>query len=79
MYHITTVTIDDVRSKIHVIPNDPEKRREMMLQFIEEEEVPFYLGGKDEYRFDARGYYQDQCVLSEEEIVEYRTTMPYHA
>ena len=69
---------EDVRAKIHIIPNDPEERREMLLQFMEEEEVPYYLGGKDEYEFDAEGYYRGQCVLPEEGIVEYRTTMPYH-
>jgi len=70
---------EDVRAKIHIVPNDVEERREFFLQFMEEEEVPYYLGGKDDYMFDAEGYYRDTCVLEEEGIVEYRTSMPYHA
>jgi len=70
---------EDVRAKIHLIPNDPEERREMLLQFMDEEEIPHYLGGKDEYEFDASGYYENSCVLDDEGILEYQTTMPYHA
>eukprot|EP00571_Detonula_confervacea_P007557 CAMPEP_0172320230 /NCGR_PEP_ID=MMETSP1058-20130122/40040_1 /TAXON_ID=83371 /ORGANISM="Detonula confervacea, Strain CCMP 353" /LENGTH=806 /DNA_ID=CAMNT_0013035453 /DNA_START=51 /DNA_END=2471 /DNA_ORIENTATION=+ len=70
---------EDVRAKIHIIPNGEEERREMLLQFMEEEEIPYYLGGKDEYRFDVKGYYEGKCILPEEGIVEYHSTMPYHA
>lgn len=70
---------EDVRAKIHIIPNGEEERREMLLQFMEEEEIPHYLGGKDEYKFDAKEYYEGKCILPEEGILEYRSTMPYHA
>ncbi len=70
---------EDVRAKIHIIPNDEEERREMLLQFIDETHIPYYLGGKDEYEFDAEGYYQGNCILPEDGIMEYLTTMPYHA
>eukprot|EP00584_Thalassiosira_punctigera_P005774 CAMPEP_0172534026 /NCGR_PEP_ID=MMETSP1067-20121228/6541_1 /TAXON_ID=265564 ORGANISM="Thalassiosira punctigera, Strain Tpunct2005C2" /NCGR_SAMPLE_ID=MMETSP1067 /ASSEMBLY_ACC=CAM_ASM_000444 /LENGTH=734 /DNA_ID=CAMNT_0013318759 /DNA_START=118 /DNA_END=2319 /DNA_ORIENTATION=+ len=67
---------EDVRAKIHIVPSDPEERWEMLGQFMEKEQVPYYLGGRDEYRFDAKEYYRDACVLPEEEIMEYRTSMP---
>ena len=61
----------------------------MLLQFIEEENVPVYFGGNDEYVFDINEYYSDsggvgvgageKCVLSEDEIRGYLETMPYHA
>ena len=70
---------EDVRAKIHIIPTDEVERREMLLQFIDEKHIPYYLGGKDGYEFDAEGYYQGKCVLPDESIQEYLTTMPYHA
>ncbi|KAL9187003.1 hypothetical protein ACHAXT_010723 [Thalassiosira profunda] len=70
---------EDVRAKIHIIPNAEEERREMLLQFMDESEIPDWLGGNDDYRFDANEYYEGKCILPEEGILEYRTTMPYHA
>ena len=70
---------EDVRAKIHIIPNGEEERREMLMQFMDEEFTPDFLGGKDEYQFDSREYYQGKCILPEEGILEYQTTMPYHA
>lgn len=78
---------EDVRAKIHILPGNDEDRRRMLLQFIEEENVPVYFGGNDEYVFDINEYYSDsggvgageKCVLSEDEIRGYLETMPYHA
>lgn len=70
---------EEVRAKIHIIPNDEVERRMMLQQFIDEKHIPYYLGGKDEYEFDAAEYYQEKCILSEDGIKEYLTTMPYHA
>lgn len=70
-----------VRAKIHIIPNDDEGRREMLLQFIEEDKIPTWLGGKDDYEFDSKEYYGDAtCVLPDEEIIDkFLIDMPYHA
>ena len=70
-----------VRAKIHIIPNDDEGRREMLLQFIEEDKIPTWLGGKDDYEFDVKEYYGDAtCVLPDEEIIDkFLIDMPYHA
>jgi hypothetical protein len=70
---------EDVRAKIHIVPNGGEERREMLLQFMSEDEIPYYLGGKDSYEYDANQYYRGKCVLSEDAIREYITTMPFHA
>jgi len=70
---------EDVRAKIHIIPNDEEGRREMLTQFMDESEIPYALGGIDGYMFDANDYYEGKCILPEEGILEYVETMPYHA
>lgn len=70
---------EDVRAKIHIVPNGEVERREMLLQFMAEDEIPYYLGGKDDYEYDATEYYRGKCVLSEDGIREYITTMPFHA
>ena len=70
---------EDVRAKIHIVPNGAEERREMLLQFMTEDEIPYYLGGKDDYKYDAKEYYRGKCVLPEDAIRDYITMMPYHA
>lgn len=70
---------EDVRAKIHIVPNGEVERREMLLQFMAEDEIPYYLGGKDDYEYDATEYYRGKCVLPEDGIREYITTMPFHA
>eukprot|EP00804_Cyclotella_cryptica_P010951 CCRYP_016674-RC/>CCRYP_016674-RC protein AED:0.37 eAED:0.37 QI:0/0.5/0.4/1/0.5/0.4/5/0/582 len=75
----------DVKAKIHVIPADEEKRKQMLTQFIDLEHVPDWVGGNDDYVFDMKDYYygsvggSDKCILSEDKITEYLVTMPYHA
>ena len=70
---------EDVRAKIHIIPDRDEERRDMLLQLMTEDQIPYYLGGKDEYNYDAIQYYHGKCVLPEESITEYISTMPFHA
>jgi hypothetical protein len=70
---------EDVRAKIHIVPNGAEERREMLLQFMTEDEIPYYLGGKDDYKYDAKEYYRGKCVLPEDAIRDYIAMMPYHA
>ena len=71
---------EDVRAKIHIIPNGEEERREMLLQFIDEDQIPSYLiSGNDDYKFGGKEYYDGKCILPEEGILDYIATMPYHA
>ncbi len=70
---------EDVRAKIHIIPHDEEARREMLLQFIDEDKIPTWLGGNDDYEFDVKEYYKNEkCVLKEDEISNFLIDMPYH-
>ena len=74
-----------MKAKIHVIPSGQDKREAMLTQFIELDQVPSVFGGRDNFVFDANEYYRgsiggsEQCVLTEKEIREYISTMPYHA
>lgn len=46
----------------YTLPNKVEERHEMLLQLMTEDQIPLYLGGKDEYIYDAMEYYQGKCV-----------------
>lgn len=70
----------EVRDKIYILPKDAVKRQQILEAIVEEEYIPDYLGGQDTYRFDAKEYYSDASMqFSDQEAMEYLTTMPYHA
>lgn len=73
----------EVRRKIHILPTDAESRSEMLKMLVEEKFIPSWLGGKDAYEFNANEYYKTgkykSDFISDEEGIEYVTTMPYHA
>mmetsp|Transcript_17757 Transcript_17757/g.32124 ORF Transcript_17757/g.32124 Transcript_17757/m.32124 type:complete len:519 (-) Transcript_17757:98-1654(-) len=73
-----------VRNKIHAIPNDGPERSDMLTAFLHDDaHVPKWLGGSDPYEFNHKEYYapyiQQKHVWTNEEGLEYLTTMPYHA
>lgn len=72
-----------VRQKIHIIPNDDEKRAFMLKELVHEDYIPIRLGGNDDYKFDGEAYYKAgpyaNEFLTEEEAVEYHNTLPYYA
>jgi len=72
-----------VRQKIHIIPNDDEKRIAMMKELVDEEFIPKRLGGKDDYEWNVEEYYKSGQFKSEfmtdEEGIDYCETMPYYA
>lgn len=72
-----------VRYKIRILPNDEKKSRDLLKIMVVEEFIPDWLGGVDNYRFDANSYYDPdgsgRRYFSEEEGREYLVTMPYHA
>lgn len=73
---------DIVRQKIHLVPNDPNKRMEMMKELVEERFIPVRLGGADDYKFNADHYYTSEVkteIISDEEGVKYYETIPYYA
>ena len=71
-----------VRYKIRILPNDEEKALNLLKVMIVEEFIPDWLGGVDDYRFDANSYYDPdgsgKRFFSDEEGKQYLTTMPYH-
>lgn len=73
---------DIVRKKIHLVPNDPSERMEMMKELVEEKFIPVRLGGADNYKFNADHYYNSEVkteVMSDEEGIKYYETIPYYA
>ena len=51
----------------------------MLMQFMDEDQIPYFLGGGNGYEFNTKKYYEGKCILPEEEILGYLSTMPYHA
>jgi hypothetical protein len=66
-----------VRNKIHLLPSDKMKRLDMLKELVEEEFIPTWLGGRDEYQFDVNKYYATNhlfsplVIISDEEAREY--------
>lgn len=66
-----------VRNKIHLLPSNKTKRLDMLKELVEEEFIPTWLGGRDEYQFDANKYYTTNdlfptlVIISDEEACEY--------
>lgn len=73
----------EVRRKIHLLPTNAQERAKMLSSLVEEEFVPVWLGGSDDYVFDAEEYHINGNFktefISDEEGLEYLKTMPYHS
>jgi hypothetical protein len=69
----------EVREKMHTLSRDPARRRAELEAFVEKEYLPDWLGGSDEFKFDADTYYPKKLRMTEEEGRAFLTTMPYHA
>eukprot|EP01083_Nonionella_stella_P110153 322139_1 len=74
-----------VRQKIHILPNDEEKRTAMMKELVHEPFIPTQYGGGDSYKFDYDTYYkssgregQEIEMMSDEEGIRYYETIPYY-
>eukprot|EP00557_Chaetoceros_sp_GSL56_P009138 CAMPEP_0176493282 /NCGR_PEP_ID=MMETSP0200_2-20121128/9468_1 /TAXON_ID=947934 /ORGANISM="Chaetoceros sp., Strain GSL56" /LENGTH=612 /DNA_ID=CAMNT_0017890939 /DNA_START=1355 /DNA_END=3190 /DNA_ORIENTATION=+ len=69
-----------VRQKIHIVPNDVEERSKMLKAVIHEDFIPSQYGGKDDYKFHAKEYYQNGRykaeVMADEEGTRYYSTIP---
>jgi hypothetical protein len=46
-----------VRAKINLLPNNKNNRIEMLKTLVEEQFIPCWLGGTDDYIFDNNEYY----------------------
>ena len=72
----------EVREKLKVVPHDPVKRRKLLEAVLGAENIPVALGGTDTYEFQVDEYYSElekELHATDEEAMEYLTTMPYHA
>lgn len=78
---VTPFIEDSVKEKMHVIPNDPKTRVEMLRPLLGEQFIPTWLGGEDTFEFNAQEYYgrSKSLVTTNEDGLSYLTTMPYHA
>jgi hypothetical protein len=72
---------EEVRNKIIILPHDEYERRGVLETVLGKENVPLWLGGENDYRFNVDEYYNshDTVVGTDEEAVEYLELMPYHA
>lgn len=66
----------EVKRKIHVLPSQEKKKRSMLKSLIQEDCIPFWLGGSDNFVFNAeqfynRGYYKSD-LITEEEGLKYK-------
>jgi hypothetical protein len=68
----------EVRDKVKILSSDPDKRMTELETLSEKEYIPDWLGGVDTYRFDAASYYPKSMQWSEEQGLEFMTSMPYH-
>lgn len=68
-----------VKKKIHVLPSDADERMDMLTKLVDEKFIPDWLGGNDNYHFNAANFYKDTLYATNTEGIEYIKTMPYHA
>ncbi len=70
---------DNVQSKIYILPKNSEEASNMLKSLVEEEFIPTWLGGRDDYVFDADEYYNTgkykSAFISDNEGVEYNKLM----
>ena len=77
---IKPLVTKEVRDKLHVLPDDPERREDILDALVGTEFRPDFLGGTDQWKFDTKAYYSSSKHLcTDEESKEFLTTMPYHA
>ena len=70
----------EVRKKIHVMHAEhPREITAGLENIVERSHIPSWLGGTDQYMFDASAYYPKKIVCSEAEARAFLKTMPYHA
>jgi len=67
-----------VKEKIIPVPNNSEKRYELLRTVMENKYIPTKCGGADDFVFDADSYFEAPTA-TDEEGEEYLRTMPYHA
>jgi hypothetical protein len=77
---------EEVRNKIIVLSKKEQTSKLSII--VGQSNIPTWLGGTDHYEFDVDQYYYNNyygdddtrtgAIGTDEEAIEYRTTMPYH-
>lgn len=68
-----------MRNKIHVVPNEPIKRQEILNEFLGVENVPYWLGGQDTWNLNAKSYFMKRPMITDEEGIRFLSLLPYYA
>lgn len=76
---LMTLLCSAVRQKIIVLPRDEKTRRAMLKAVVGLNNIPKWLGGRDNFEFDPSRYYSNSLMISDEEATQYTKTMPYHS
>ena len=75
---IKPIISEAVKRKIHIVPPTERGGIDMLKVLIEEEYIPTWLGGTDDYVLNPKVAYADR-MCTEDEGREYHITIPYHA
>ena len=51
---------------------------DVLRKFVHEDNIPTYLGGKDDYIFNVEEYFENSEMISDEEALRYREFFPMH-
>jgi len=70
---------EKLNQKIRIIPTNSEERSKILREFIDNDNIPTWLGGEDSYTFDVKTYYDMDELADDDESLEYLTSMPIHA
>ncbi|GKZ00714.1 hypothetical protein MPSEU_001023300 [Mayamaea pseudoterrestris] len=69
----------EVREKLFILPHDPARLLHALESVVDRKHIPNWLGGDDDFRFDAQTYYPSSMLMTEEQGKQWLTAMPYHA
>ena len=76
---IKGIISEAVKKKIHIVPPTDKGGMEMLKVLVEEEFIPTWLGGTDDFVLNPKVAYPENRMCTEAEGREYYQTMPFHA
>ena len=76
---IKGIISEAVKKKIHIVPPTDKGGMEMLKILVEEEFIPTWLGGTDDFVLNPKVAYLENRMCTEAQGREYYETMPFHA
>ncbi|KAG7348080.1 CRAL/TRIO domain containing protein [Nitzschia inconspicua] len=72
---------EEVRNKIVLVPHDKNERQAIFETVLGEDNIPTWLGGRNDYRFNVDQHYasDDAIYGTDVQATEYLSLMPYHS